>query len=195
VAATIRANVGARFFHVSIGGFDTHSNQDNDDFWHSGLLYELSASVAAFYEEMKQSVALPAGYDASAYLTGSVSSKVLIVFFSEFGRTIRQNSTNPAIAGTDHATSAPMIVLGDAVVGGQYGDYPQLADPADGPNGYDLKMTYDFRDVFGTILARWLNVPVGTIGPGSGKIFTDTPVPDDNGHSYTTFTPIDFLAP
>jgi uncharacterized protein (DUF1501 family) len=195
VAAAIRANVGARFFHVSIGGFDTHSNQDNGDLWHSGLLYELSAAVAAFYDELKQSVSLPAGYDGSAYLTGSQSSKVVIVFFSEFGRTIHQNSTNPDTAGTDHAASAPMIVLGDPVVGGQYGDYPQLADPADGANGNDLKMTYDFRDVFGTVLARWLNVPVGTIGPGSGKIFTDTPVPDENGESYTTFTPIGFLAP
>ena len=49
VAATIRANVGARFFHVAIGGFDSHSNQE-DGFFHSWLLRELSEAVAAFYE-------------------------------------------------------------------------------------------------------------------------------------------------
>jgi hypothetical protein len=38
-------------------------------------------------------------------------------------------------------------------------------------------------------------VPVSDLGPGSGKIFPATPVDDDLGNNYTTFTPIGFLAP
>jgi uncharacterized protein (DUF1501 family) len=188
VAATIRANVGARFFHVGIGGFDTHSNQE-DGFWHSWLLHELSESLAAFYADMQQSVTLPGGY--SGYLAGSQSSKVVAVSFSEFGRTIRQNSTDPVKAGTDHATSAPMLILGDPVIGGQHGAYPPLDDPADGND--DLRMTTDFRDVFGTVLSRWLNVPSSALGPGANTILAPTVPSDDNGQSYTTFTPLGFL--
>jgi uncharacterized protein (DUF1501 family) len=189
VAATIRANVGARFFHVAVGGFDSHANQE-DGFYHSYLLNEVSESLAAFYGELNQSVSLPGGY--SGYLTGNVASKVVILTFSEFGRTIRQNSRDPQKAGTDHATAAPHFVIGGSVVGGQYGAYPQLDDPGS-ENEDDLRMTWDFRDVFGTILSRWLNVDAGTLGPGPGKILVATPDVDADGRSYTTFTPIPFL--
>ena len=85
------------------------------------------------------------------------------------------------------------MVVGGPVIGGQYGAYPLLDDPADDDD--DLRMTHDFRDVFGTILSRWLNVPAATIGPGPGQDpGGDDPV-DDNGQSYTAFTPIGFLAP
>lgn len=194
VAATIRSNVGARFFHVSTGGFDTHSNQE-DGFFHSYLLREVSEAIAAFYNEMNRTVSLPAGY-----LTGNLASKVLIVTFTEFGRTIRQNAPGVNAAGTDHATCTPQFVIGGAVRGvvggdlslGQYGAYPALDNP--GENVDDLRMTYDFRDFFGTILARWLNVSVSDIGPGPGKIFPTTPA-DPLGNSYAALTPIDFLAP
>lgn len=189
VAATIRANIGARFFHVAIGGFDSHSNQEQG-FFHSYLLQEVSESIAAFYGELAQAVSLPSGY--SGYLTGNLASQVLIVTFSEFGRTIRQNAYNPGPAGTDHATSAPQFVIGSSVIGGQHGAYPLLDDPGS-ENEDDLRMTFDFRDFFGTILARWLNVSVADIGPGPGKIFPATPEVDSDGNSYTAFTPIGFL--
>jgi uncharacterized protein (DUF1501 family) len=192
VAATIRANIGARFFHVAIGGFDSHSNQEQG-FFHSYLLQEVSESIAAFYGELNQTVSLPGGY--SGYLTGNLASQVLIVTFSEFGRTIRQNAYNPGPAGTDHATSAPQFVIGAPVIGGQqYGAYPLLDNPGS-ENEDDLRMTCDFRDLFGTILARWLNVSVTDIGPGAGKIFPATPQVDSDGNSYTSFTPIGFLPP
>jgi uncharacterized protein (DUF1501 family) len=188
VAAIIRADVGARFFHVGIGGFDSHSSQENG-FFHSHLLREVSETIAAFYNEMKQSVSLPPGY--SGFQTGDLSSKILIVTLSEFGRTIRQNATSQE-AGTDHATSACQLVVGASVTGGQYGIYPQLDDPGS-ENADDLRMTYDFRDLFGTILSRWLNVPTSALGPGPGKILAATPDTDPDGNSYTAFTPIDFI--
>jgi hypothetical protein len=59
----------------------------------------------------------------------------------------------------------------------------------------DLKMTYDFRDYFGTILTRWLGVAPAALGPGSGALFPANPLPDADGNTYTAFTPIPFLAP
>ncbi len=191
VAATIRADVGARFFHVQTGGFDTHSSQEQGLF-HSALLYQVSEAIAAFYSEMDQTVSLPAGY--SGYLTGNLANQVLIVTFSEFGRTIRQNAVSASSAGTDHGTSAPLFVAGGTVTGGQYGAYPQLDNPG-AANEDDLRMTYDFRDVWGTILERWLNVAPSAIGPGPTTILPATSQVDENGRSYTSFTPIDFLAP
>jgi uncharacterized protein (DUF1501 family) len=189
VAATIRADVGARFFHVAMGGFDSHSNQERD-FFHSRLLQEVSESVAAFHAELNQAVSLPGGY--AGYQTGNLASKVVIVTFSEFGRTIRQNAYSAGPAGTDHATSAPHFIVGTPVLGGQYGAYPDLDNPGS-ENDDDLRMTNDFRDVFGTVLTRWLNVAPADLGPGPGKILPATTSVDADGNSYTTFTPIPFL--
>jgi uncharacterized protein (DUF1501 family) len=190
VAATIRADVGARFFHVRLGGFDSHSSQE-DGFYHSFLLREISDGIAGLYNELAQSITLPGGY--SGYLTGDLSSKIVIVTFSEFARTIRQNAYGPGVAGTDHAACGVQLVVGGAVIGGQYGAHPVLADPR--PNNEDdLRFTWDFRDLYGTILNRWLNVPPAEL-VGPGKIFAQTPSGDPDEPAYTAYTPIGFLAP
>ncbi len=191
VAATIRANVGARFFHVGIGGFDSHSNQEQG-FFHSTLLYTVAQAAAQLYNEMNQTVALPAEYSGQGYLTGNLASKLVIVTLSEFGRTIRQNALSAGVAGTDHGAASPQFVIGDAVLGGQYGAHPQFADPRPS-NDDDLRMTHDFRDLYGTILERWLNVNNANVQPGGG-LFEATPIPDAEGNSYTAYTPIPFLA-
>ena len=192
IAATIRSNLGARFFHLGIGGFDTHSNQD-DDYYHSRLLKQVSEGIAAFWAEMKNTATLPAGY-----ISGDISSKVLIVTISEFGRTNKQNNDTPQTAGTDHGRAAPQLVVGNAasIVPGIHGEYPTLNDD---DLDDDLRMTHDFRDFYGTILQRWLNVPLSWIGPGNnpaeGKLFVKTPDPDWLDQSYTVYTPIGFLVP
>lgn len=190
VAAVIRADVGARFFHVDLGGFDTHSAQEKG-FFHTFRLYEISTAVAAFFEELGQPVSLPGGY--SGYRTGNLASEVLIVTLSEFGRTMRQNAQGANSAGTDHAGSAPQFVIGGTVNGGQqYGAYPDLANPSSARSN-DLRLTHDFRDFYGTILQRWLNVPTVDLGPGTGKLLPATNTPDGDGNSYTAFNAIGFL--
>ena len=189
VAAVIRANIGARFFHVGLNSFDTHSNQEQN-LNHSTLLNMLSEGIAAFYNEMNQAVSLPG---LTGYQTGNLSQNVIIVTFSEFGRTMRQNDTDPNQAGTDHAASAPQMVIGGKVLGGkQYGAYPQLDDPGFEAKD-DLKMSTDFRNVFGTILDKWLGVPVPDLGPGPGSILNSTPAVDGDGNSYTAYAPMPFL--
>lgn len=189
IAAVIRADVGARFFHVTIGGFDTHSQQEKN-LYHSSLLNALSEALAAFYSEMGQSVTLPS--KLTGYQTADQTNRVVIVTFSEFGRTIRQNATDATKAGTDHAASAPQFVIGGKVLGGQYGAYPQLDDPGSEADD-DLKLSTDFRDVYGTIMNKWLNVPVADLGPGPGKILTSTATADGDGKNYTALKPLGFL--
>lgn len=187
IAAVIRADVGARFFHCGIGGFDSHSNQEQG-YYHSYLLNRVSEALAGFWGEMNQSVTLP--FDDTGYQVGDLSSKVLIVTVSEFGRTTKQNSPSASAAGTDHGRAAPQFVIGSSVIGGIHGIYPNLEDP---DLDDDLRPAFDFRDFYGTILERWLNVSPSDIGPGAGKMFAATPVPDWLGYSYTAYTPIPFL--
>jgi uncharacterized protein (DUF1501 family) len=63
--------------------------------------------------------------------------------------------------GTDHGAAGPVLVAGSGLSGGLIGDAPRLNDLTEG----DVRMTIDFRQVYGTILERWLSVPpVDVIG-------------------------------
>ncbi|HXT43137.1 MAG TPA: DUF1501 domain-containing protein [Pseudonocardiaceae bacterium] len=85
--------------------------------------------------------------------------RVVLAAYSEFGRRVAANASH----GTDHGTSGPVLIAGQAVTGGFYGDQPSLTDLNDG----DLKTTTDFRDVYATLLATVLDTdPVPILGPG-----------------------------
>jgi uncharacterized protein (DUF1501 family) len=191
VAATIRSDVGARFFHVGIGGFDTHSNQEQG-LYHSYLLQYVSEAIGALWAELSSSITIPGS--PAGYLTGDLSDRVIIVTLSEFGRTSHQNAQDSNAAGTDHGRSAPQFVVGPSslINSGIHGTYPLIQDP---DLDDDLRNAFDYRDLYGTILERWLNVPTTDIGPGLGKLFAATPVADWLGQSYTSYTPIPFLNP
>jgi uncharacterized protein (DUF1501 family) len=73
---------------------------------------------------------------------------VLIVTFSEFGRRVAQNGGN----GTDHGEASVLFAIGDAVVGGVYGTVPALNDLNKG----NLKVHTDFRQVYATVIDKWL---------------------------------------
>ncbi len=53
-------------------------------------------------------------------------------------------------------------------------------------------MTYDFRDVFGTVMENWLNVPAAQLVPG-GALLPATVATDPDGDSYTAYNSIGFL--
>ena len=124
---------GARFFHVRIGGFDTHANQLGQ---HERLLNNVAAGIQAFYKDMAKK-----GY----------GDKVAVMCFSEFGRRVNQNSSG----GTDHGAAAPMFLIGDTVKGGFYGEAPSLSAL---DRGGSLKYTVDFRQVYQEILESHLQV-------------------------------------
>jgi uncharacterized protein (DUF1501 family) len=128
-AALIEARVGTRVISVELGGFDTHNNQRPA---HDACMKRLDAGLGAFLNDIAGSAA---------------GGEVVVVCFSEFGRRVKENGSR----GTDHGVAAPMLVFGQKVKGGLYGKHPSLTDLDDG----DLKMTTDFRSVYGTVIEKW----------------------------------------
>ncbi len=135
VARLIKGNLGTKVYMVSIGGFDTHSDQEP---LHSTLLNYVASSVKAFYDDLTAS-----GHE----------KEVLTMTFSEFGRTIFENGSS----GTDHGTGAPMMLFGgdDSIGNGFHGTEPDL----DSVDEYgDPIFSVDFRQAYATVLANWLCV-------------------------------------
>ena len=115
VAQLIRADLGIRIYFVElggggIGGFDNHANQRDN---HAALLREMSASIAAFMSDLKRE---------------NLLSRVLLMTFSEFGRTVSENGRR----GTDHGAAAPVFLVGGRVKGGFHGNTPQPDRPGSG---------------------------------------------------------------
>ena len=81
--------------------------------------------------------------------------------FTEFGRRIKDNGS-----GTDHGSGGGAFIIGDAVKGGLYAEYPSL-DPDKWLNDEDLAHTIDFRGIYGTVLEQWLRVDATPIVGGS----------------------------
>src|SRR5438876_8988606 len=77
------------------------------------------------------------------------ADNVVIMTWSEFGRRVEENGSQ----GTDHGTSAPLFVLGNAINQGIYGEPPGLTNL---DNAGNLKYTIDFRSIYATVLARWM---------------------------------------
>jgi uncharacterized protein (DUF1501 family) len=135
VAQLIRADIGIRIFFTElggggIGGFDNHANQLGN---HCALLHQLSESVAAFVDDLKRDKLL---------------DRVLLMTFSEFGRTVKENGRR----GTGHGAAAPIFLAGGKLKGGLVGAHPSLTDL----DSDALKVHIDFRRVYATVLDRWL---------------------------------------
>jgi uncharacterized protein (DUF1501 family) len=132
-AGLLKSDLGSRVIYTLQSGFDTHAAQN---FTHASLLREFSGAVEAFFADLQQA---------------KLADRVLLLAFSEFGRTIRENGSG----GTDHGTDGCVFVAGSAVKGGLIGAMPSLTDLEKG----EPKMTTDFRSIYATVLDRWLNCP------------------------------------
>ena len=135
IVQLIRADVGIRIYCTELGGeepggFDNHANQLGN---HCALLRQLSESVAAFVDDLKRDKLL---------------DRVLLMTFSEFGRTVKENGRR----GTNHGSAAPMFLAGGKVKGGLVGEHPNLTDLENGGQ----KFHTDFRRLYATVLDRWL---------------------------------------
>jgi uncharacterized protein (DUF1501 family) len=145
IARMIRAEMGVRVFYAElggggIGGFDNHANQRGN---HGALLEQLSESTAAFVDDLR---------------ADGLLERVLLVTFSEFGRTVTENGRR----GTDHGSAGPMFLAGGAVRGGVVGSHPSLTDL----DGDALRHQVDFRSVYAAAL-DWLSLPSESLLGGS----------------------------
>lgn len=177
------SGVNARFFQVSLRGFDTHSGQGGSeaDGQHFTLHATLGASLKLFFDDVADMLGSP--------------DKLCVLVWSEFGRRVKQNGN-----GTDHGSQAPMFVIGGSApgsgfAGGVHGNYPNIAPAAwddegnteyrqDAAGGF---RSTDFRDVYGTVFKHWLNMPEGLIAPGV--------LPVDAGPAAFYWTDPDFDVP
>jgi uncharacterized protein (DUF1501 family) len=136
----------ANLMYVQLGGFDHHSDQISHAAGqanklggqHALLLNWFSEAVELFYRDMTEH---------------GLADNLLMMQWSEFGRRPGENAS----FGSDHGTVGSMFVIGNPVTGGLYGDHPSLAaaelDVAGNP-----RFNVDFREVYATILDRWLGV-------------------------------------
>jgi uncharacterized protein (DUF1501 family) len=146
----IASDFPARVYYVELDGFDTHSQQPAA---HAGLLRQLGEAVDAFQADMHEQ---------------GQGNRVLTMVFSEFGRRVAENASQ----GTDHGAAAPMFLVGETVKAGVIGKLPSLTDLEEG----DLKHHTDFRQVYATVLERWLGQKSDALLGGSFKTVDALPV-------------------
>ena len=141
VARLIRGGIETKIYMVTIGGFDTHNqqNQSAGDISgkHTDLLTELSQAVDAFVHDIN---------------SDSIGDDVIGLTFSEFGRKAKQNGN----LGTDHGEIAPMFVFGKPVKGGISGTNVDLTEASDNNNWQITTVQHDYRQVFATLMQDFL---------------------------------------
>jgi uncharacterized protein (DUF1501 family) len=146
IAQVKLADLGTRVFYTSHGSFDTHASQLAT---HALLWREVSEAVSAFFADLREH---------------NSADDVIMLLWTEFSRRVKDNG-----AGTDHGAGGVAFVLGDAVKGGMYGEYPSLKD-SDLTIG-NLKYNNDFRMTYSTILENWLQVEAAPIVNGNFEKF------------------------
>jgi uncharacterized protein (DUF1501 family) len=144
IAQVHLADFGTRVLYTSLnpGTFDTHANQA---ITFPKLWNEVTSAVSTFYQDLKEHQA---------------NEEVVILMFTEFGRRVQENGS-----GTDHGSGGVAFVIGDAVKGGLYGEYPSL-QPEKLDEG-DLQWNNDFRCTYATLLEQWMGLDAKAILRGS----------------------------
>ncbi len=131
ISSLILSDINTKVYYVSLGSFDTHVNQENQQ---KRLFTQLNDAMAAFVKDLK---------DNNRF------QDVMVMTFSEFGRRVSQNASG----GTDHGTANNMFFIsGGLKQKGLLNAMPDLNDLNDG----DLKHTVDFKNIYATVLNKWL---------------------------------------
>lgn len=143
VAALIASGQETRVYFVSLGGFDTHANQETR---HMTLMRQLSPAMAAFQADL---------------VAHGLDDQVLTMTFSEFGRRPSENVSG----GTDHGTAAPLFVMGSQLKGSLYGSAPDL----NLQKNKDMTYSTDFRSIYSTVIRRWFDADPKLVLDGKFK--------------------------
>lgn len=131
IASLIFSDINTKVYYVSLGSFDTHVNQDAQQ---NRLFTEMNDAVSVFVKDLK---------------SNNRFNDVMLFTFSEFGRRVEQNASG----GTDHGTANNMFLIsGGLNKKGLLNEIPSLSDLDQG----DLKYKVDFKDVYATMLNKWL---------------------------------------
>lgn len=146
VARLIAGGLQTPLYIVNLGGFDTHSQQvdtsDTTKGKHADLMQQISEAVEAFFDEAR---------------ILDFDDRVAAMTFSEFGRRIISNASD----GTDHGTTAPVMVFSKHVNPGIIGSNPKI--PNNATVADNLPLQNDYRTIYAAILADWFQVDVPTM--------------------------------
>ena len=137
----VASNAGMATIRLTLAGFDTHAGQLGIQ---ANLLKELAEGIGAL---------------KSALLELNRWDSTLVMTYAEFGRRPKENQSG----GTDHGTANVHFVTGGKVVGGIYGQPPELSR-LDG-NG-NLPFAVDFRSMYANVIDRWWGLESGRILQG-----------------------------
>ena len=148
IAQVHLAGFGTRILYTTApyNSFDTHAGELAA---HAKLWSDTSNAVADFYDDLKE-------HDAS--------DNVVLLVFTEFGRRVHDNGS-----GTDHGSGGVAFVVGDAVKGGLYGEYPSLEEGKllEG----DLRFNTDFRSIYSDLLEGHLGLDAQPLVNGTFEKF------------------------
>ena len=145
-AQVMFADLGARVYYTSHGGYDTHSGEL---ITHAQLWGDLAPAIGDFVDDVEEH-----GYE----------DDTVMLVFTEFGRRIKDNGS-----GTDHGSGGVAFLIGNSVKGGLYGEYPSLA-PEDQLEG-DLHFNNDFRITYTSIIEDWFGMQAAPIVNGHFEKF------------------------
>lgn len=137
IAELIVSGCDTRVYYISLGSFDTHVNQHPQQ---QRLFTELGDGLKTFSDDLKRN---------------NRFNDVVVMTFSEFGRRVAQNASG----GTDHGTANCMFLVGGGMKKqGVLNAAPDLSHlDQKNPELGDLIYQVDFRDVYATVLHKWLN--------------------------------------
>ncbi len=147
IEAGASASIGAKrqVFFVSLGGFDSHDNQNRN---HADLMARVAQSLRYFDTTL-----------------GALALRNQVTTFtaSDFGRSFTSNGD-----GTDHGWGAHHLVMGGAVRGGDlYGSFPVLGAKNANNNNFDSSpdqlgngslLPGSSVDQLGATLGRWFGL-------------------------------------
>lgn len=142
VARLIAGGLKTKIYMVSLGGFDTHSNQVNttggtETGTHADLWSKVSVGISAFLDDCKKL---------------GVADKVAGMTYSEFGRRIASNAS----LGTDHGAAGPSFVFGTNVNNTLIGANPTIPGTVGAAD--NVNMQYDFRQIYSSVLQQWFGL-------------------------------------
>jgi len=150
IARLAKADVGLEIAFAESGQWDHHVNEGGATGQIANRLNDFASGIAALATDL-----------------GEQMADTIILTMSEFGRSVLENGSR----GTDHGHGNAMMLIGGGVRGGKiYGDWPGLREDQR-HDGRDLKVTTDFRDVFGEIVVRHLGASeklAAQVFPGHG---------------------------
>ena len=128
---------GPRVAVFEVDGFDTHAAQGANDGAHADCLGEMDSILGALRSSMGESF-----------------NNTLVITLTEFGRTLKQNSSN----GTEHGYGTAILMAGGLLKKSQiHTDWPGISRKQRF-EGRDLNSTIDARSVYASAMSTVFDV-------------------------------------